>query len=108
MGNHHRARAIEIAVSGKQRNLFPVKTINEESGKKRGEIMQKMRGASEVQRKEFTTQVAGLRKEAEAEAMAVLTDEQKAQFATLRGPQFELDMSQLPQGRGRRGENNNN
>lgn len=86
-----------------------LKTINEESAKKRGDLMQKMRGASEDQRKEITTQAAGLRNDAEAEALAVLTDEQKTQFATLRGPKFELDMSQAFQGgRARRGGNNNN
>ena len=87
-----------------------LKTINEESAKKQGELRQKLRGASEDQQKEITTQLAGMRTDVEAEAMAVLTDEQKTQFASLRGPKFELDMSQAFQGRGRgrRGGNNNN
>jgi Spy/CpxP family protein refolding chaperone len=88
-----------------------LKTINEESAKKQGELRQKLRGASEEQRKEITTQLTGMRTDVEAEALAVLTDEQKTQFAGLRGPKFELDMSQAFQGGGRgrrRGNNNNN
>jgi hypothetical protein len=38
----------------------------------------------------------------------VLTDDQKAQFEKIRGPKFELDFSQMFQGRrGRPGGNNN-
>jgi Spy/CpxP family protein refolding chaperone len=99
-----------LALTDDQKAAF--KAINDESGKKRGELMQKMRGSTPEQRQEITTQVASLRKDTESEAMAVLTDEQKAQFTSLRGEKFELDMSQALQGGGRggrrRGGNNNN
>ncbi|MBS0266819.1 MAG: Spy/CpxP family protein refolding chaperone, partial [Planctomycetes bacterium] len=79
-----------------------LKTIGDESNKKRGEIAQGMRGASEEARKKITDDLAALRKSTEAECMAVLTDDQKSKFDALRGPKFELDQSAFGGG-GRRG-----
>jgi hypothetical protein len=42
--------------------------------------------------------------ETDAECMAVLTDAQKAQLDKMKGPKFQLDMSQLGPRRGRGGQ----
>jgi len=42
--------------------------------------------------------------EMEAECMAVLTDAQKSQLEKMKGPKFQLDMSQLGPRRGRGGQ----
>jgi len=89
-----------------------LKTIGEESMKKNQEIGAGFRGADEEQRNKLTAQMAENRKETEAECEAVLTDEQKAQFAKMKGPKFELDFSAFGRGgpggrRGRPGGNNN-
>ncbi len=70
-----------------------------------------MRAPATKHVKKSTPRSPGCGRMPEAEALAVLTDEQKTQLATLRGPKFELDMSQAGGGRGgrgRRGGNNNN
>jgi len=89
-----------------------LKTIGEESMKKNQEIGAGFRGADEEQRTKLMAQMTENRKETEAECEAVLTDEQKAQFAKMKGPKFELDMSAFGRGgpggrRGRPGGNNN-
>ena len=89
-----------------------LKTITEESGKKNQEVFAGFRGADEEKRTKLMAQMAENRKETEAECLAVLTDEQKAQFDKMKGPKFELDMSALGRGgpggrRGRPGNNNN-
>jgi Spy/CpxP family protein refolding chaperone len=87
-----------------------LKTIGEESAKKSGEISQGRRGANEDARKKITDELAALRTTTESECLAVLTDDQQAQFEKLRGPKFELDRSALFGGAGRggrRGRNNN-
>lgn len=93
-----------------------LKAINEEAGKKRMELFGAGgggRGASDEERTKRREQMASLQKDTEAECQAVLTDEQKSQFAKMRGPKFELDMTAFGRGgpgggRGRRGGNNNN
>jgi Spy/CpxP family protein refolding chaperone len=87
-----------------------LKTIGEESAKKRGEITQGMRGANDETRKKIADELTALRISTENECLAVLTDDQKAQFEKLRGPKFELDRTAFGSGGrgGRRGGNNNN
>jgi Spy/CpxP family protein refolding chaperone len=84
-----------------------LKTITEESGKKGRELGQGLRGQdlSQEERTKIMEQLTALRTETEEECLAVLTDDQKAQFDKLKGPKFQLDMSQLfgPGGRGGRG-----
>jgi len=83
-----------------------LKTILEESGKKGGELRRGLFGqdVSPEDRAKINEQLTALRSETEAECLAVLTDDQKAQFDKLKGPKFELDMSQLfGPGRGGRG-----
>lgn len=101
--------AKELKLTNDQKEAL--KTINEESGKKSGEIFAGFRGADEEQRTKLQAQLAEIRKDTEAECLAVLTDEQKAQFEKLKGPKFELDMSAFGRGgpggrRGRPGANN--
>jgi Spy/CpxP family protein refolding chaperone len=85
-----------------------IKTITEESGKKSRELFQGLgRGASAEDRDKATAQMATLRSETEAECMAVLTDDQKAQFEKLKGPKFQLDRP-AGGGRGGRGRGGNN
>ncbi len=81
-----------------------VKTIAEESGKKLGEAGSGFRGADADQRTKIAAQMDEMRKEAETEMMAVLTDDQKARLETLRGPKFDLPRPQFggPRGRGGR------
>jgi Spy/CpxP family protein refolding chaperone len=87
-----------------------LKMINEESGKKSMEIGAGFRGADEEQRNKLMAQMAEIRKETEAECMAVLTDEQKAQFTKMKGEKFDLPMGpgRGGPGGGRRGRPNNN
>jgi Spy/CpxP family protein refolding chaperone len=87
-----------------------LKTITEESAKKGRDIRGFGPGSSEEERAEARKQFNALRTETEAECMAVLTDDQKAQFEKLRGPKFELDFSQMFNRRGRGGQpgGNNN
>jgi Spy/CpxP family protein refolding chaperone len=88
-----------------------LKTITQESGKKSGEIFGGFRGADEETRTKLTAQLTEIRKETESECLAVLTDEQKAQFDKMKGPKFELDMSAFGRGGpggGRRGGRPNN
>lgn len=99
--------AKELKITDDQKEAL--KTIAEESGKKQGEIFQGFRGANEEERTKLQAKAAELRKETDTECMAVLTDEQKAQFAKMRGEKFEFDMSQaFGGGRGRRGRPGNN
>src|SRR5262249_17519123 len=51
-----------------------VKTISEESGKKMGELFQGMRGANEEERAKIQSEVQEVRKAADEECLAVLTD----------------------------------
>ncbi len=83
-----------------------IKTINEESAKKGQGLRSGLRNASDEDRKKATEQMATLRSETEAECMAVLTDNQKAQFEKLKGPKFQLDIP--AGGRGGRGRGGNN
>jgi hypothetical protein len=98
---------VDNAELGKQLNLTDdqkgaVKTIVDESDKKRRELFQGLgQGASPEDRTKAFEQMATMNNEMEAECMAVLTDAQKAQFDKMKGPKFQLDMSQF--GRGRRG-----
>jgi hypothetical protein len=85
-----------------------MKTISEESDKKRGELFAGIRGASEEDRGKIFAQIGELNKETESECLAVLTDDQKAKFDKLRGEKFELPPFGGPGGgrRGRPGGNN--
>jgi len=104
--------AKELSLSDDQKAA--VKTVLEESGKKSQELRQGRRNASEEERKKIDDQLAAIRAETETEGLAQLTPDQKAKFDTLKGPKFQLDMSQLFGGRGGRGRggrpggNNNN
>ena len=87
-----------------------LKTILEESRKKSQELRAGMRNADQDERTRIQGQLAELRTNTDTECLAVLTDDQKSQFAKLKGPKFELDRSALGGGRGgrgRRGGNNN-
>jgi hypothetical protein len=96
---------VDNAELGKQLNLTDdqkgaVKTIVDESDKKRRELFQGLgQGASAEDRTKAFEQMATMNNEMEAECMAVLTDTQKAQLEKMKGPKFQLDMSQF----GRRG-----
>ncbi|HEY2252082.1 MAG TPA: hypothetical protein VGH74_13510 [Planctomycetaceae bacterium] len=86
-----------------------LKTISDEAGKKRQAAFQGLgRGASEEQRTKAREEMATLQKDTDAECKAVLTDDQNAKLAAMKGEKFELDRSQATGGRGRRRGNNNN
>jgi Spy/CpxP family protein refolding chaperone len=98
----------ENAEVGKQLTLTEdqkgaIKTITEESDKKIGELFRASfgQGVSDEDRAKNREQIDTLRNETNAECMAVLTDDQQAKLTKMKGPKFQLDMSQL--GRGRRG-----
>jgi Spy/CpxP family protein refolding chaperone len=107
----------ELGITDDQKEAL--KTITDESGKKGRELFQNSGlgpDSTAEDRAKFTEKTNTLRKETETECMAVLTDEQKAQFNKMRGEKFELDMSQMGFGgpggpgggrRGRPGNNNN-
>ncbi len=76
-----------------------VKTIIDESDKKRRELFQGLGQASPEDRAKAFEQMTTMNNEMEAECMAVLTDTQKSQLDKMKGPKFQLDMSQF----GRRG-----
>jgi DNA anti-recombination protein RmuC len=98
--------AKELKITDDQKEAL--KTITDESAKKTGELFQGLRGASQDEQAQAREKMTAMRKETETECTAVLTDEQKAQFAKMRGEKFELDMSQAFGGRGRRGRPGNN
>jgi Spy/CpxP family protein refolding chaperone len=106
--NEELAKTLKITDDQKE----ALKTITEESGKKQQELGRGSfgPGVSDEDRAKAREQMTALRTETEAECMAVLTDDQKAQFEKLKGPKFELDMSQLfnRRGRGGRPGGNNN
>src|SRR5207302_2609512 len=87
---------VQNAELAKQLNLTDdqkgaIKTINDESAKKGRELFQGAgRGASDEDRAKAREQMTALRTETEAECMAVLTDDQKAQFEKMKGPKFQL------------------
>jgi Spy/CpxP family protein refolding chaperone len=96
---------VDNAELGKQLNLTDdqkgaVKTIVDESDKKRRELFQGLGQASPEDRAKAFEQMTTMNNEMVAECMAVLTDTQKSQLDKMKGPKFQLDMSQL---RGRRG-----
>src|SRR5262249_57904536 len=99
-----------LAIADDQKEAL--KTIADESAKKGQELGRGLfgQGISEEDRTKVREQLSALRTETEAECMAVLTDDQKAQFEKLRGPKFELDFSQMFGRRGRGGQpgGNNN
>jgi Spy/CpxP family protein refolding chaperone len=101
--------AKELGLTDDQKSAL--KTITEESGKKRQAMFQGLgRGANEEQRTKAREEMTALQMETDAECMAVLTDDQSAKFAALKGEKFELDRSQIVGGRGgsgRRGGKNN-
>lgn len=98
----------ELKITDDQKEAL--KTIAEESGNKTRELFQGLRGASQEEQAKAREKMTAARKEMETECEAVLTDEQKAKFAKMKGEKFELDMSQAFGNRGRRGRpgNNNN
>jgi Spy/CpxP family protein refolding chaperone len=83
----------KLAITDDQKEAL--KTITEESAKKSQELRAGYRGANADERAKITEQINATRTETDAECMAVLTDDQKAQFEKIRGQKFELDMSQL-------------
>jgi Spy/CpxP family protein refolding chaperone len=90
--------AKELSLSDDQKAA--VKTVLEESGKKSQELRAGMRNASEEERKKIGEQLTAIRAETETESLAQLTPDQKAKFDTMKGPKFEMDMSQMFGGRG--------
>jgi Spy/CpxP family protein refolding chaperone len=100
--------AKELKLTDDQKEAL--KTINEEAGKKRQELFTGGFGGSEEEQAQRREKFASLQKETEEECLAVLTDEQKAQFNKMKGPKFELDMSAFGRGGpgGRRGRPNSN
>jgi Spy/CpxP family protein refolding chaperone len=108
------AVAKELSLTDDQKSAL--KTINEESGKKMRELFTSVgRDATEEQRAKLGEEMATMRKETEAECMAVLTDDQKAKFTTLKGAKPDFDLNPFGRGgfrggrggRGRPGGNNN-
>jgi len=88
-----------------------LKTISDEAGRKRQALFQGFgRNATDEQRTKAREEMASLQKDTDAECKAVLTDDQSAKLAALKGEKFELDMAAAGagRGRGRRGNNNNN
>lgn len=92
-----------------------VKTIGEESGKQMRELFQPGGGGD---REEARKKMEELRKNTDEEYLNVLTDEQKAKFAAMKGAKFDIDPAALRGGfggpggggggrGGRRGGNNN-
>jgi len=99
----------KLAITDDQKEAL--KTITDESAKKGQELGRGLfgQGISEEDRTKVREQLSALRTETEAECMAVLTDDQKAQFEKLRGPKFELDFSMFGRrGRGGQPGGNNN
>ncbi|MSR60788.1 MAG: hypothetical protein EXS05_24635 [Planctomycetaceae bacterium] len=80
-----------------------IKTISDETGKRMRELFQPG-GDRDAARKEMEE----LRKNAEEEYTAVLSDEQKAQLEKMKGAKFEFDRSTLFPGGGGRGRRGNN
>src|SRR5207245_1767036 len=74
--------AKELSLTDDQKSAL--KTISDESGKKFAELGGGGRGATEDERTKAREQRTALMKETEAECLAVLTDDQKAKFATLK------------------------
>jgi Spy/CpxP family protein refolding chaperone len=83
-----------------------IKTIVDESDKKIGQLRQSAfgQGVSDEDRTKAREQMATMRNETDAECMAVLTDDQQAKLTKMKGPKFQLDMSQLGPRRGRGGQ----
>ncbi len=101
--------AKELGLTDDQKGAL--KTISDEANRKRQALFQGLgRGASEEQRNKFRDDSAALQKDTDAECKAVLTDDQSAKLAAMKGEKFELDMAAATAGRGRRrgGNNNNN
>ncbi|MGE5192612.1 MAG: hypothetical protein ACM3U2_08930 [Deltaproteobacteria bacterium] len=104
----------ELSLTDDQKSAL--KIISEESGKKMRELFTSVgRDATEEQRTKLNEQISTMRTETDAECMAVLTDDQKAKFATLKGTKPEYDLNPFGRGgfgggrgrRGRPGGNNN-
>jgi len=96
--------AKQLALTEEQ--VASVKTIGEESGKQMRELFQPGGDRDEMRKK-----MEELRKNTDEEYLNVLTDEQKAKFAALKGSKFEIDPADLrggfggPGGRGGQGGN---
>ena len=92
-----------------------LKTINDEADKKTGELRGQGgpgQNVSDEERAKRREQSAAIAADTNAECMAVLTDEQKAQFDKIKGAKFQLDPNVGGFGgpggrRGRPGANNN-
>lgn len=82
-----------------------LKTIKEETDKKQGELFRGMRDATDQERADAGKKMEQLRKDANEEALAVLTAEQKTELEKMKGDKFELDRSQMFGGGRRRGGN---
>lgn len=98
------AKALKLS----EDQVASVKTISEAMGTKMREMFQS--GGAGGNREEMQKQMAELRKDADAEYLAVLTDEQKAKFAEMKGADAKIDFNAGGfGGRGgrRRGGNNN-
>lgn len=99
--------AKELALTDEQKSAL--KTITDESDKKRRELGGGGRNASAEERTAAREKATALQKETDTECLAVLTAGQKTKFDTLKGPEFKLDMTAAFGNRGnRRGGNNNN
>jgi Spy/CpxP family protein refolding chaperone len=69
--------------------------IYEKYQKKLPEMLRPAEGTIEEQRSKLQDRAVKVRKEAAAEFMGVLTKEQREQFDKMRGPKFEVDMSEI-------------
>jgi Spy/CpxP family protein refolding chaperone len=70
--------------------------IFEKYRKKMLEIRAPADGTNEEKQRKMRDQTAGLREDAVAEYMGVLTKEQRDQFDRMRGPKFEVEISEFP------------
>lgn len=91
--------AQELKLSDEQ--VKQLKTISEETNKKRRELFSGGRGASEEERAKSREKMTQLQKDADEEALAVLTADQRAAMEKLKGAEFKLDRSAFG-GRGSR------
>lgn len=97
---------IAKAVNLSEDQVSMLKTINDETSKKRRELFQSGRSQEREERQKLREQMDQLEKDSEAEIQGLLTDDQKAQITKLKGEKFELERRQ-PRRRNRDRSNDN-
>jgi Spy/CpxP family protein refolding chaperone len=93
LANQYVARRLELTEEQKKK----VAEIAEQTQAKQSELFAAMREASDEQRGGLFQKFRQLRSDADEQALAVLTAEQKEAFEEMKGEKIELEM-----GRGRR------